>query len=102
MNTAIKLNTVYGIVTLATVTAEVALAVFGTAAAMAARFAEDVKAVRDGLDIERLREQNCDGTDPDSIEETAWSDWTDAVSTVAEFTGMYPGPSNEVHACCAK
>lgn len=95
-NAVIKFATVYGQITLATETAEVALAVFGNDDAMAKAFAGDVRNVRAGLDVEKLREKCCDGAVPGSAEDIGWSDWADAVAVVAEMTDMYPVIVNEV------
>jgi len=43
----------------------------------------DIERVQGGLDVEKLREECCEGTDPGSDEEAGWSDWVDAVEAMA-------------------
>ena len=55
----------------------------GDAKLIAGQMESDIWRLAYGLDVEELRAECCEGTEPGSAEETAWSDWVDAAEAMA-------------------
>lgn len=83
-NTAVRLDTCYGAVFMASATYEVASAIHHRAPDALIRSLEaDVRAVAEGRALAELRAECCVGADPGTAEEEGWNDWVDTVAEIS-------------------